>query len=71
MQIDGNVIQGVSRTLLEEVQFDATSVKSLDWKSYPILTFQDIPAIESVRSIGRNWKHWARASRPSCRCLPQ
>ncbi len=48
MQIDGNVIQGVSRTLLEEVQFDATSVKSLDWKSYPILTFQDIPAIESV-----------------------
>src|SRR5262249_28342 len=33
MQVDGNVIQGVSRTLLEEVQFDATSVKSLDWKS--------------------------------------
>ncbi|PYS14584.1 MAG: hypothetical protein DMG15_07645 [Acidobacteria bacterium] len=48
MQIDGNVIQGVSRTLLEEVQFDAISVKSLDWKSYPILTFQEIPAIESV-----------------------
>src|SRR5207249_8894542 len=48
MQIDGNIIQGVSRTLLEEVQFDATSVKSLDWKSYSILTFQDIPAIESV-----------------------
>jgi nicotinate dehydrogenase subunit B len=48
MQIDGNVIQGVSRTLLEEVQFDASGVKSLDWKSYPILTFQDIPAIESV-----------------------
>ena len=48
MQIDGNVIQGVSRTLIEEVQFDATSVKSLDWKSYPILSFQNIPAIESV-----------------------
>jgi nicotinate dehydrogenase subunit B len=48
MQIDGNVIQGVSRTLLEEVQFDASSVKSLDWKSYPVLTFQEIPAIESV-----------------------
>src|SRR5262249_16854052 len=47
-QIDGNVIQGVSRTLLEEVQFDATQVKSVDWKSYPILTFQDIPAIEIV-----------------------
>ena len=48
MQVDGNVIQGVSRTLLEEVQFDAISVKSLDWKSYPILTFQNIPAIEIV-----------------------
>ena len=48
MQIDGNVIQGVSRTLLEEVQFDATSVKSVDWKTYPVLTFQSIPAIETV-----------------------
>jgi len=47
-QIDGNVIQGVSRTLLEEVQFDATSVKSLDWKSYPIISFQNIPSIEIV-----------------------
>src|SRR5207245_8019173 len=32
-QIDGNVIKGVSRTLLEEVKLDDTSVKSLDWKS--------------------------------------
>jgi CO/xanthine dehydrogenase Mo-binding subunit len=38
----------VSRTLLEEVRFDATSVKSLDWKSYPILTFEDVPEIEIV-----------------------
>jgi len=47
-QSDGNVIQGVSRTLFEEVQFDATSVKSLDWKSYPIISFQNIPSIEIV-----------------------
>ena len=47
-QIDGNVIQGVSRTLFEEVQFDSTSVKSLDWKSYPIISFQNIPSIEIV-----------------------
>jgi CO/xanthine dehydrogenase Mo-binding subunit len=47
-QIEGNVIQGVSRTLLEEVRFDATGVKSLDWKSYPILTFEDVPEIEIV-----------------------
>ena len=34
--------------LLEEVQFDASGVKSLDWKSYPILTFRDVPDVEIV-----------------------
>ena len=30
-QIEGNVIQTVSRTLLEEVTFDRSQVTSLDW----------------------------------------
>jgi CO/xanthine dehydrogenase Mo-binding subunit len=47
-QIEGNVIQGVSRTLMEEVQFDATGVKNLDWASYPIITFGEIPDVEIV-----------------------
>lgn len=47
-QIEGNVIQGVSRTLLEEVQFDASGVKNVDWASYPILTFLDVPDVEIV-----------------------
>ena len=47
-QIEGNVIQGVSRTLMEQVHFDASGVKNLDWVSYPILTFQDIPDVEIV-----------------------
>jgi len=34
-QIEGNVIQGVSRSLLEEVDFDERGVKNLDWSSYP------------------------------------
>jgi nicotinate dehydrogenase subunit B len=36
----------VSRTLLEEVQFDASGVKNLDWGSYPILTFEKVPEIQ-------------------------
>jgi nicotinate dehydrogenase subunit B len=44
-QIDGNIIQTVSRTLKEEVKFDRSMVTSLDWKSYPILTFPEIPEI--------------------------
>jgi CO/xanthine dehydrogenase Mo-binding subunit len=38
----------VSRTLMEEVQFDATGVKNLDWVSYPIITFGEIPDVEIV-----------------------
>jgi nicotinate dehydrogenase subunit B len=47
-QIEGNVIQGVSRALLEEVQFNASGVTNLNWASYPILTFVDIPEVEVV-----------------------
>lgn len=45
-QIEGNIIQGVSRSLLEEVEFDASGVKNNDWSSYPILTFADVPDVE-------------------------
>jgi CO/xanthine dehydrogenase Mo-binding subunit len=47
-QIEGNIIQGVSRTLLEEVRFDANGVKNLDWVSYPILTYRRVPDIQVV-----------------------
>ena len=47
-QIEGNVIQGVSRALMEEVQFDSTGVRSLDWRGYPIITFRDVPDVEIV-----------------------
>jgi nicotinate dehydrogenase subunit B len=44
-QIEGNVIQTVSRVLLEQVTFDRAMVTSLDWASYPILTFPDVPDV--------------------------
>jgi CO/xanthine dehydrogenase Mo-binding subunit len=47
-QVEGNIVQGVSRALLEEVTFDGTGVTSLDWSSYPILKFPDIPALDIV-----------------------
>jgi nicotinate dehydrogenase subunit B len=47
-QIEGNVIQGTSRALMEEVQFDPSGVKNVDWSSYPILTFPDVPDVEIV-----------------------
>jgi CO/xanthine dehydrogenase Mo-binding subunit len=47
-QVEGNVIQGVSRALLEEVAFNAQGVTSLDWATYPILRFPDLPELEVV-----------------------
>jgi CO/xanthine dehydrogenase Mo-binding subunit len=44
-QLEGNVIQTVSRTLKEEVKFDRSMVTSLDWATYPILTFPEVPEV--------------------------
>jgi nicotinate dehydrogenase subunit B len=47
-QIEGNVLQAVSRALLEEVKFDSTGQKNLDWDSYPVIRFGQIPEVEIV-----------------------
>jgi nicotinate dehydrogenase subunit B len=44
-QIEGNILQTLSRTLFEEVAFDHARVTSVDWASYPILRFPDAPEI--------------------------
>ncbi len=51
-QIEGGIVQTISRTLLEDVRFDASRVTSTDWQSYPILKFPDVPQI-SVELINR------------------
>jgi CO/xanthine dehydrogenase Mo-binding subunit len=45
-QIEGNVIQSLSRALKEQVTFDDSHITSLDWQTYPILTFSEIPDID-------------------------
>ena len=47
-QVEGNIIQGVSRALYEEVTYDAKGVTSLDWGTYPILRFPDVPELDIV-----------------------
>jgi len=52
-QMEGQVIQGISRTLIEEVKFrnQGTSgfITSGDWVSYPVLKFGDaLPEIDTV-----------------------
>ena len=45
-QVEGNILQTLSRVLMEEVKFDRSRVTSVDWSSYPILTFSDVPKLE-------------------------
>jgi CO/xanthine dehydrogenase Mo-binding subunit len=50
-QMEGQVIQGISRTLYEEVLFDraSSSITTNDWRSYWVLKFGDtIPEIVSI-----------------------
>ena len=45
-QLEGNIIQTLSRTLHEEIVYDRNGVTTVDWASYPILTFPEVPALE-------------------------
>jgi len=47
-QVQGNVIQTVSRTLKESVSFDQNGVSSLEWGAYPILKFTELPEVDVV-----------------------
>jgi CO/xanthine dehydrogenase Mo-binding subunit len=47
--IEGNIVQGVSRTLWEEVKFDGKNVTSIDWMTYPILDITEAP--ESIEVV--------------------
>ena len=48
-QLEGGAIQGISRTLLEEVTWDAQKVTSVDWRTYkPLFLNADVPRIDVV-----------------------
>jgi len=46
-QLEGGFIQAASWSLKEEVRWDAGGVTTRDWETYPILTFSEIPTIET------------------------
>jgi CO/xanthine dehydrogenase Mo-binding subunit len=47
-QIEANVMQGVSRALIEETKWDANGIKTVDWRTYPVLTFRNVPDVDIV-----------------------
>lgn len=55
-QIEGNVVQGVSRALKEEVHYTGDRITSVVWQTnarhpgpqYEVASFDDVPAIETI-----------------------
>jgi nicotinate dehydrogenase subunit B len=45
-QVEGCILQTISRVLMEEVMFNRARVVSVDWASYPILRFSAAPKID-------------------------
>jgi nicotinate dehydrogenase subunit B len=48
-QVEGSILQTLSRVL---VKLDRSRVMSVDWSSYPILTFSQVPKIENRADRG-------------------
>ena len=47
-QVEGCIVQTLSRTLHEEANFDRARVTSVDWAGYPVLRFPEAPSVEVV-----------------------
>jgi nicotinate dehydrogenase subunit B len=65
--IEGNIVQGVSRTLWEEVTFDRKAVTSVDWLTYPILDITETPGEVNVVLINHPEIAPSGAGEPSIR----
>jgi CO/xanthine dehydrogenase Mo-binding subunit len=68
--IEGNVVQGVSRTLFEEVRFDERAVLSVDWATYPILEIGDAPESIEIATINRPEEPSGGAGEPAHVTIP-
>jgi nicotinate dehydrogenase subunit B len=65
--IEGNVIQGISRTLWEEARFDRRNVTSIDWLTYPILDITEAPETVDIVLLNRPEAPPSGAGEPSIR----
>ena len=47
-QLEGGIIQAASMVLKEQITMEGQGVTSVDWSTYPILKFSEVPEIETV-----------------------
>ena len=65
--IEGNIVQGISRTLWEETTFDKQAVTSVDWITYPILDIGETPETIDCVLLNRPEAAPTGAGEPSIR----
>ena len=47
-QLEGGFIQAASWTIYEEIMYDDENILSIDWESYPIIGFDNIPDFKTI-----------------------
>src|SRR6267378_2592456 len=68
--IEANLIQSMSRSLMEEVMFDRSKVTSVDWRTYPVARASDIPSQVEVVLLSHPELPSSGAGEPSSRNVP-
>jgi nicotinate dehydrogenase subunit B len=68
-QVEGGVMQTVSRTLMETVTWERNKVTSVDWVTYPIMRFTQAPKVE-VALIDRPGTPAWGAGEPTACAIP-
>jgi hypothetical protein len=68
--LEGQIMQGISRALYEEVHFDDKRVTSVDWQTYRIANMDDMPAEVELVLINRPDKPIGGAGEPAIVCFP-
>jgi CO/xanthine dehydrogenase Mo-binding subunit len=45
-QAEGCLMQGISRSLIEELKWDSNGIITRDWATYPVVRFKDMPKFD-------------------------
>jgi len=68
--LEGQIMQGISRALYEEIKFDDNRVTSVDWNTYRIASMKDIPGQIDIVMLNRPDKPSGGVAEPGLVSLP-
>lgn len=68
--LEGQIMQGISRALYEEIKFDDNRVTSVDWNTYRIASMKDIPGQIDIVLLNRPDKPSGGVAEPGLVSLP-